>query len=66
MKKNKEFEENRISWKWFDRRIDDSIKSRVDKDHMTMMMLNLEILKELQHLNNSLDKKQNGHCKNCK
>ncbi len=47
----KQFKENRTSWKWFERRINSSIKCKVNKDYETDVLLLLEILKELQHLN---------------
>lgn len=52
-KKNQDFKENRTSWKWFDRQIENSIKAKLNKDFMVDMLLKLEILKELQHLNDS-------------
>lgn len=49
--RKQEFRDHRTSWKWFARRIDQSIKYRANKDAETEVLLALEILKELQYAN---------------
>lgn len=51
--KEKSFQEHRTSWKWFERIIKTKydIAEKMNTKEITLMRIQLEILKELQYMN---------------